>query len=135
LERLTQQLNLAQTATFHGHRRDIASCIAALDALVMCSDHEGLPMTALEALVAETPMVVHAVGGLSRIVENNAGGLAITQHSPRYYAEAVQHILAMDLHELRKRGLNRLRETYSASINADQVLETYKALTLSPNCK
>ena len=34
---------------FHGHRQDIETCIAGLDALVICSDHEGLPMISLEA--------------------------------------------------------------------------------------
>ena len=40
---------LRRTTTFHGHRDDIAACHRGLDVLVICSDHEGLPMTLLEA--------------------------------------------------------------------------------------
>lgn len=35
---------------FHGHRSDIPAIIKACDAVILCSDHEGMPMVALETL-------------------------------------------------------------------------------------
>jgi len=65
LKKHAHALSLQDTVFFHGHRMDIRSCINELDAVVMCSDHEGLPMTALEALALNKPVIAHDVGGLS----------------------------------------------------------------------
>src|SRR5690606_30766040 len=41
LKSLSNELNLSAFVKFHGHRTDPAQTIAALDLVVMCSDHEG----------------------------------------------------------------------------------------------
>lgn len=125
LKSLALALQIDQAVTFHGHRLDITACIAGLDAVVMCSDHEGLPMTVLESLAVGTPMLAHAVGGLRAILAGNAGGLLVSEHSPRGYAMALQHLLQQDRAQLGEMGLRRLRERYSAEINAAQVAELY----------
>jgi glycosyltransferase involved in cell wall biosynthesis len=51
-----------------GFRAPVASVIASADALVMTSDHEGLPMAALEAAALDRPVFAFAVGGLPEIV-------------------------------------------------------------------
>lgn len=42
---------------FHGHRNDIPAIIQACDAVVLCSDHEGMPMVALETLGLGTALL------------------------------------------------------------------------------
>lgn len=89
------QLNQAlgfEAVTLHGHRTDIASCIAALDCLVMCSDHEGLPMTLLEACALKVPTVAHKVGGIPELISNDQGVL-VEEHSGEGYASAVDYVL------------------------------------------
>ena len=54
---------------FEGHRDDIQQQMLSLDLLVMPSDHEGLPMTLLEAMVLHTPIVAHAVGGIPNLLD------------------------------------------------------------------
>lgn len=73
---------------FHGHRMDIRNCIHGLHAVVMPSDHEGLPMTALESLAIGTRFICHDVGGLSKLFEKQPEFLVQT-HSPEGYAEKV----------------------------------------------
>ncbi|MDN3648167.1 glycosyltransferase [Reinekea marina] len=51
------ELDINDIVTFHGHRDDVPSYINSLDAVVMCSDHEGMPMVALEALALGTKLV------------------------------------------------------------------------------
>ncbi|TCS40299.1 glycosyltransferase [Reinekea marinisedimentorum] len=58
LESQAAQLNILDITTFHGHRSDIPSCINSLDAIVMCSDHEGLPMIALETQALKKRLIL-----------------------------------------------------------------------------
>ncbi|MEX2364236.1 MAG: glycosyltransferase, partial [Balneolaceae bacterium] len=47
---------------FHGHRTDIPAIIQACDAVVLCSDHEGMPMVALETLgLGKVLLATHTV--------------------------------------------------------------------------
>lgn len=59
LETQATDLKLGNLITFHGNRTDVPSCIKSLNAIVMCSDHEAMPMVALEALALETPFLTH----------------------------------------------------------------------------
>ena len=126
LKQIASTLNINHAVTFHGHRRDIAGCLAALDAIVMCSDHEGLPMTALEAIALGTPVIAHNVGGLSPLLAGEAGGILVDDHSPTGYAEAVRQLLQNNNVELKEKGMTRLREHYSAESNAVKVVDLYR---------
>ena len=94
LQARARQLGLDAVATFHGHRSDIASCIGGLDALVVCSDHEGLPMTLLEAMALRARIVAHAVGGMPDALAGYATAKLVTDHEPAAYADAVSAVLA-----------------------------------------
>lgn len=90
---LAAELGITACVTFHGHRTDMAACIASLDALVMCSDHEGTPMTALEALALGTPLVAHNVGGLQDLLQHYPE-LQVNEHTPAAYARQLTGILS-----------------------------------------
>jgi glycosyltransferase involved in cell wall biosynthesis len=119
------RLGLQDAARFHGHRQDIVACMAALDAVIMCSDHEGLPMTALEALVLDVPLIAHAVGGLLNLVPP---GRLVQQHDASGYQSAVQRMLQdpdrLGDAELRRRVLDE----YSCERNAARTLALYEEL-------
>lgn len=116
-ERLTVPVN------FHGHRSDIASCLNSLDVLVMCSDHEGMPMTGLEAIALGTPLVAHNVGGLHDLLET-CPQLLVDEHSPDGYADKVEEVLRGDI------TINlSLATKYSAEFNMREMLNLYIALS------
>jgi len=51
--------------------------LAAADALVMASAHEGLPHVAIEALASGTPIVSAAVDGLLEVVSDGVNGVVV----------------------------------------------------------
>lgn len=131
LEKQAAELGIAGQVTFHGHRSDIPACLAELDALVMCSDHEGLPMTALEALAVGTPLVAHAVGGLLAVLEEESGGSLVTTHNANAYASALQTLLTQTSYaraQLISAGQKRLQQRYTAEANANQVKNLYQKI-------
>jgi glycosyltransferase involved in cell wall biosynthesis len=121
-----QELGIAETVTFHGHRDDAISYIAALDVLVNCSDHEGLPMTVLEALAVGTPIVAHAVGGLGAALDESPCAELVTDHDSDSYAAAIRGLLNRATVTERS---SQLQERFTAARNAQSIYRLYLELT------
>lgn len=75
LAALAASLGVADRVTFHGFRDDTEAVMAAADALIMPSLHEGLPYTLLEAMSVGLPVVASDVGGLAEVLRHEATGL------------------------------------------------------------
>lgn len=73
-----------------GFNPDPLPWLAQMDALVFASEHEGLPMTALEALALGVPIVSPAIGGLTNLVLEAERGCIAASAEPRAIAEAVR---------------------------------------------
>jgi len=124
MELYAHSLGIQDSVIFHGYRNDSINCLKALDCLIMCSDHEGTPMTILEALSLSTPVVVHGVGGLLEILPENSHNLVFDQNA-KQYAEAVSNQL------LQKIPCPRLSNQYDAAFNAAKMIELYTRLVRS----
>jgi len=92
LEELSNQLGLETAVRFHGHRTDSQAAIAAMDFVIMCSDHEGTPMTALETLALGKPLIAHKIGGLAEILQHYPE-LLVSRHSPEGYGQCLLSLL------------------------------------------
>jgi glycosyltransferase involved in cell wall biosynthesis len=123
LRELTERLGLQPWVTFHGHRADSAACIAGLDVIVMCSDHEGMPMTALEAAALGVPMVAHAVGGLPEVVPSE---FLVADHSAHGYGNAISRALAADARAIAAAKSVQVLQDYSSTRNAARVRALYE---------
>ncbi len=125
LEALRNRLGLIGYATFHGHRADIARGIGGLDVLVMCSDHEGMPMAALEAAALGVPTVGHAVGGLVDLLPTE---FQVERHDPVGYGDAILRALRDDVREAAAARLGVTLERFSAARNGERTLALYRRL-------
>lgn len=125
LEAMAQQLGLTNLK-FHGHRSDSQAAIAALDMVVMCSDHEGTPMTALETLAFGKPLIAHHVGGLAELLAEFPE-LLVREHHPKGYAEAI-------FKAINHRPVTRLPARYTSEENGSRTLQLYRNLA-SNTCR
>ena len=125
LEALSERLRISDVITFHGHRPDIATCMGGLDALVICSDHEGMPMTALEAAALEVPIVAHAVGGLVDVVPEE---LLVARHESEGYGEAILRAICDESRSIVRRRATETLLRFSAKGNAERVRAVYEQL-------
>lgn len=72
-----------------GYRSDAPRLIARADALVLSSDHEGMPVVVMEALALGRPVVSTAVGGVPEAVRHDREGLLVPAGDPTALAAAM----------------------------------------------
>lgn len=85
-------LGLAHKFQWMGQLPEAARFFKAFDVLVLSSRTEGTPMTALEAIDAEVPVVATAVGGVPDLLSDGSGWL-VPSERPRELARALQSAL------------------------------------------
>src|SRR5262249_56903348 len=88
-----ERLGLGGTVRLLGYREDATRLIAAADVYVLASDHEGLPVTVMEALALGVPVVATAVGGLPEVVRSGENGVLVPPGDPLALADAIARAL------------------------------------------
>jgi glycosyltransferase involved in cell wall biosynthesis len=124
-EALVRELNVERMCRFHGFTNDVPKHLAGMDMLVLTSDHEGLPMTALEALALGVPVVAHAVGGLPELLSTPGTGALVSSQDPEKFADAVETTRRAE-GDHRTRSL--LLPRYQIENTAARYLELYRRL-------
>jgi glycosyltransferase involved in cell wall biosynthesis len=107
---------------------DVSALLGAVDAMMLCSRGEGLPLTVLEALAAGTPVVAVAVPGVRELVVHEQDAL-LCEATPESLAEGLRRVLSdTDLAErLAVNGLRTVRP-YSDRRMVEEYLDTYRRL-------
>lgn len=77
LKRLAAELELDAKVAFVGYRADVNALLQMMDAFVLASRWEGLPMVLMEAMAQQLPVIATAVGGVGELVIDGETGLLI----------------------------------------------------------
>jgi glycosyltransferase involved in cell wall biosynthesis len=93
LESLSKQLGLDRSVTFHGVSPNVAEFLSELDAFVLSSVSEGLPISILEAMSAGLPIVSTRVGGICEVATEHRVAEYCVPSNPQTLADAIQSIL------------------------------------------
>jgi len=130
LERLAQDRGVAGRVHFLGFRDDAGAVLDQLDAFVLPSWIEGLPMTVLEAMAHGKPVIATPVGGTPEAVADGETGLLVPPRDPVRLAEAIR-ALAADPELAQRLGLagrERVEREFSEAAMTRRVLEVYDAV-------
>jgi glycosyltransferase involved in cell wall biosynthesis len=130
LEQRARELGVTRDMVFLGYQEDVGPFYAAFDALVLPSGNEGTPVTVIEALAAELPVVATRVGGVPDVVRDGEDGFLVEAGATDDLAERLGR-LARDP-ELRarmgKKGRERVLPRYAVERLVDDVDELYRSL-------
>lgn len=77
LEAQISALGLNGKVHLVGHVSDVAEFLRTVDIYVLCSDAEGFPYAALEAMASGLPSVVTSAGDLPQMIRNEQEGLVV----------------------------------------------------------
>ncbi len=94
MEDHARALGLAPRVVFTGWRQDLARIYADLDLLVVSSDNEGTPVSAIEAMAAGRAVVATRVGGLADLVADGSTGCLVPPRDAGALAAAIAGLLA-----------------------------------------
>ena len=88
----SELLTISLKAKFLGWRSDIENILGATDILLLTSDNEGTPVSAIQAGMAGIPTVSTNVGSVSKIIEDGVSGI-LTSLNPSEIAEQLQKLI------------------------------------------
>lgn len=94
--------------SFLGFRKDIYRLLSGSDIFMLTSTMEGLPITLLEAMAAEIPVVVSAVGGMPEVISLAGNGYTFQIDDIEQCAALIQELLGSP--NLRQQMASRGRE-------------------------
>jgi len=129
LKSLAHTLGIDAAVQFRGWSGDIAGFLKGLDAFVLSSRSEGLPLALLEAMAASKPIVSTAVGGVPEIVKSaGCGWLCPPQDSAALANSMFQLMTCSNLEEFGRRGRAAAIRLYSESTMTDRYEKLFLAL-------
>jgi glycosyltransferase involved in cell wall biosynthesis len=96
---LVEDLNLGSNVTITGRVPQPEPYYALADCFVLCSNHEGLPVTLIEASAAGLPLIGTDVPGISEVVEHGVNGYTTRPGDVDQLADAMLRMIASDRRE------------------------------------
>ena len=130
LESQIAELGVAGIVELAGEVPDVRPYLAESDVFVLSSRSEGMPLSVLEAMAAELPVVASAVGGLNEVVVDGETGLLTEAGNVGSLTDALERLIG-DL-ELRTRlgtgGRLRAEQEYARSRWRTAHLGLYRTL-------
>jgi glycosyltransferase involved in cell wall biosynthesis len=124
VEAEARRLGLEERVAFTGVREDARALIARSDLIVFSSEWEGMPVVALEALAAGTPVVATDVEGMRELLGTGAG-LLTPRHAPSI-AEAVVDLLRDPERRAEMGGIGRHK--IAAEFSVESMVRSYQEL-------
>lgn len=130
LIKLSKQLGIEKHIRFVGFRKDVPACLSAIDLYINTSISEGQSISLLEAMAAEKPAIVTAVGGMKEMVKDKDTGILIPSQSVEAVANAIQQVKSdLQLQEQLKTNAKKfVDEQLSVKIMAQNLIQLYQQL-------
>lgn len=127
---LATELGVAQRVSFLGNRHDVPALLQASDVFCLSTHYEGFPISTLEAMRAELPVIATEVGGVSEAVLGEVSGLLIAPGDLAGWVSALQR-LTQDSAERRRMGASgrqRFLKEFTSTPMLSRTWQVYKAL-------
>lgn len=133
-EELVKQINLEDRVHFLGFRDDVPRILKTVDIVVLSSNWEGLPLSAVEGMAAGKPLIGSNVPGIKEVVNNY--GLLFSKGNSEELANKINQLINDQLkyNEIAEKCQLRAN-SYSIEKMVDEYIEQYKILLNNKNRK
>lgn len=130
LRDLAGELGVAERIVFAGYRENAAACLGGLDALVLPSRSEGLPLTVLEAFRERVPVIVSDIPENVELVQNGVNGRVFPVGDAAGLADVLREVLdeTAPQREARLQAAHAsFRQDYRTDVMCERYMDAYRA--------
>jgi glycosyltransferase involved in cell wall biosynthesis len=130
LEAESRKCGLTPRIHFVGWRHDLPSILSDLDVVVLTSLNEGTPISVIESLAAQRPVVATEVGGVRHVVDHGRTGLLAPARDHQAIADRVATLLTNRSLAARLAATGRadVAVRFAGSRLVDDTRELYRSL-------
>src|SRR5205823_9807276 len=94
LERRAADVGVRDRLCITGWQEEARNYLTAMDVFALPSRYEGFPLSVVEAMLAELPVVASAVGSIPEAVVDGETGLLVPPEEPAALGEAIARLIA-----------------------------------------
>lgn len=130
----TKQLNIDKNIIFTGFHNEVEKCLGMSDLFVMSSLSEGMPISILEAMIMELPIVAFSANGVNEIIESGKNGVLVPLRDYAALADNIINLLenkklAEELSGTAKKNI----KNFAISNSTNRISEIYLNLIKEKN--
>jgi glycosyltransferase involved in cell wall biosynthesis len=127
LRALALESGVSDKIFFLGERSDVPDLLAQHDVFCLISNWEGFPLTIVEAMRSNMPVIASNVGGCPEAVQDEKTGFLVSRQDPENIAAAVMKYLSDPglVLEHGNEGRARFEEHFTFDAMADKTFATY----------
>lgn len=126
LEIMSKELGLSKNVIFTGIRNDMAQVYAMCDLMVNASYIEGLPMTILEAMAAQVPIIATRVGAVPKVIDDQRNGMSLEPGNAVTLASAITGLIEDP--QKRKRFADAAYKDVCDRFSDERMAQRYRAI-------
>lgn len=114
----------------HGFIENVAPILKQMNLLIFTSDHEGLPMTLLEAMTLHIPVLSRFIPSIYDVLCQGKCGYFIDTDSPEKFARAIEHIIISreEVEQKANNAYNRIMDNFDIAVNVRNYVRLYTDL-------
>jgi glycosyltransferase involved in cell wall biosynthesis len=129
LQRLAEQVGIADAVIFAGFITDVDNVYAALDVFLLPSFFEALSNALMSAMAYAIPSIAFNLGGPAEIIEDGRSGLLVEPANVEALRAAIANVFENPAlaNSLGEKGRHRIEQNFSASKMVEGMIRVYEA--------
>ncbi len=127
LKKLSAELNLQNQVEFMGYVKGVEKFLKISRAFVFASSREGLPVSLMEAMAMEKPVVAYDIRGVRDLVEDGVNGFLVPFGDTEALAEKIVYLMDNPNigKEMGKKGREKIEKEFSLEVVLSQLERLY----------
>jgi len=113
-----------------GYTNEVSKILFVTDIYVTASSREGLPVSVMEAMAMERPIVAYNIRGVRDLVEDGVNGFLVPFKDINALAEKIIYLMEHPevAEEMGKKGRERIEKEFSLDVVLHQMEVLYKEI-------
>lgn len=121
----------------HGFVKNVAPLLKQMDLLLITSDHEGLPMSLLEAMTLRVPVLSRMLQSIYSVLCDGQCGYFVESDKIEPFVKTIDRIIAdkVDVNKKVTAARSRVESQYDIDVNLENYLQLYSTVLSKMSAK